>query len=104
VDDSIDRGIRVFASQPGIPSEMITIDQRNRGAAAPSADKIRKVFLAIAQDLRICLVCGSLFTMRGAAEHCDTMIAAQVLLLYYAKRCFHTGSLVLLKTSKEKDS
>jgi chorismate mutase len=72
--------------------------------SSPSADKIEKIFLPIAQDLRICLVCGSLFTMRGAAEHCDTMIATQFWYCTMSKDVSIPRSLVLLTTPKEKDS
>jgi hypothetical protein len=33
------------------------------------ADVVGKVFIAVSQDVRRCLICESLFTRRGAAEH-----------------------------------
>jgi len=38
-----------------------------------SADVVGKVFIAVSQDVRRCLICGSLFTRKGAAEHARTM-------------------------------
>jgi hypothetical protein len=40
-----------------------------RGAAYTSTDKIGKVFAAVGQDVRKCLVCEQLFTRRASAEH-----------------------------------
>jgi hypothetical protein len=51
-----------------LPS-MITNDQSSRGAAITSAEKIGKVFVAIKQNLRLCLICERVFTRQGAAEH-----------------------------------
>jgi hypothetical protein len=48
-------------------------DQNSRGAAATSADQIGKVFIALAQDVRKCLICDGMFTRQGAAEHSDTV-------------------------------
>jgi len=45
-----------------------TGDQFSRGAATMSADRIGKVFVALAQDVRKCLICDGVFT-RTAAEH-----------------------------------
>ncbi len=48
---------------------MTTNDQNSRGAATASADEIGKVFVAIAQDLRLYLICEGVFTRQGATEH-----------------------------------
>ncbi len=36
-------------------------------------DHVGKVFVAVARDMRKCLICNSLFTRRGAAEHVETV-------------------------------
>jgi len=48
---------------------MTTRDQFSRGAVGTSADRVGKVFVALAQDMRKCLVCEQLFTRRAASEH-----------------------------------
>ncbi len=48
---------------------MITNDQSSRGAAVTSADEIGKVFVALGQGMRQCLVCGDIFTRQAAPEH-----------------------------------
>ncbi len=40
-----------------------------RGADSIRADQIGKVFVALVQDMRRCLVCEQLFTRRAASEH-----------------------------------
>ena len=52
---------------------MTTNDQSSRGAAATSADEIGIVFIAIAKDLRLCLICDGVFTRKAAAEHSDAV-------------------------------
>ncbi len=61
---------------PGIPSEahptaMTANDQCSRGAAATSADEIGKVFVALDQGMRQCLICEGVFTQQAAAEHAN---------------------------------
>ena len=34
-----------------------------------SADVVGKVFIAVSQDVRRCLICESLFTRKSASEH-----------------------------------
>jgi hypothetical protein len=73
VDDSIDRGIsfgvvtRVYLRDSSLID--MTADKQTRGAASINADQIGKVFVAIARDMRKCLVCEQLFTRRASAEH-----------------------------------
>jgi hypothetical protein len=38
-----------------------------------SADVVGKVFIAVSQDVRRCLICDGVFTTRGAAEHTRTI-------------------------------
>ena len=48
---------------------MTTGDQFSRGAAGTSTDRVGKVFVALAHDMRKCLICDGVFTRQGAAEH-----------------------------------
>jgi hypothetical protein len=50
---------------------MSTNDQNSRGAAAASADRIGKVFVALRWDMREYLICDAVFTKQGAAELAD---------------------------------
>ena len=38
-----------------------------------SVDVVGKVFIAVSQDVRRCLICESLFTRKGAALHTRTI-------------------------------
>jgi hypothetical protein len=65
---------------------MINSDQSRRSTAA-TGDEIGKVFVALAGDLRRCLVCDDIFTRTGAAEHATipcNIVAAPAFL-----RCSH---------------
>ena len=42
-----------------------TNDQRRR------ADQIGKIFVALSQDMRQCLICDGVFTKQGSAAHAD---------------------------------
>jgi hypothetical protein len=44
---------------------MTTNDQSRR------TDQIGKIFVTLSQDMRQCLICDSVFTKQGAAEHAD---------------------------------
>jgi hypothetical protein len=52
---------------------MTANDQGSRSAASNSADEVGKVFVAIAQGVRRCLICDGAFTGQGAAEHSDAV-------------------------------
>jgi hypothetical protein len=53
-------------------------DQGRRGAAVTSDDQIGKVFVAVGQDERNCLICDCLFTRQGAAEHAGTVCTPEM--------------------------
>ena len=48
---------------------MITRDQSSRDATLTSDEVIGKIFLALSQDSRQCLICDCVFSRQGAAEH-----------------------------------
>lgn len=50
-------------------------DQRGKTitvVAVTSADQIGKVFLVVGKDVRKCLVCDEVFTLKQAADHAAT--------------------------------
>jgi hypothetical protein len=44
-------------------------DQTSRGAENTSTDRVGKMFVALDQGMRKCLICDCVFTPQGAAEH-----------------------------------
>jgi len=52
-------------------------DQRSRGAAVTSADQNGKVFVVLAHDMRLCLICNCAFSRQAAAEHSDRVCYPQ---------------------------
>jgi hypothetical protein len=48
---------------------MAADDKREGGAGCARTDQVGKVFIAVGQRVRKCLVCEELFTRRASAEH-----------------------------------
>ncbi len=53
----------------GLPLDMTADEKTRRDAGSLNTDLIGKVFVAVGQDVRKCLVCERLFTRRAASEH-----------------------------------
>jgi hypothetical protein len=53
--------------------DMSADKKTRRGADSTRTDQIGKVFIAVGQDLRQCLICDGMFTRKGAAEHANTV-------------------------------
>ena len=53
---------------------MATNDQGSCGAASADQDRIDKVFVALGQGMRRCLVCDGVLTPQGAAEHAEVAL------------------------------
>jgi|HubBroStandDraft_2_1064218.scaffolds.fasta_scaffold126616_1 hypothetical protein len=41
--------------------------------SSTNSEQVGKVFLVLAKDLRLCLICESVFSRRDAAEHATTL-------------------------------
>jgi hypothetical protein len=48
---------------------MTADENTHQGAGSARTDKIGKVFIALNQDMRQCLICESVFTWRAVPEH-----------------------------------
>ena len=48
---------------------MAADDKNERAAVCARTDQVGKVFIAVGQRVRKCLVCEELFTRRASAEH-----------------------------------
>jgi len=48
---------------------MTVSEKTERGTDSIRTDQIGKVFIALSQDMRECLICDGVFTRRGASEH-----------------------------------
>jgi hypothetical protein len=51
----------------------VLADGKRTYREADAHDHVGKVFVAVASGMRKCLICGSLFTWRGADEHGTTV-------------------------------
>jgi hypothetical protein len=49
--------------------DMNADEQTRRETVFPRIDRVGKVFIVVAQDVRRCLICEQLFTQRAASEH-----------------------------------
>jgi hypothetical protein len=50
----------------------MTADERTRRQTGfPRSDRVGKVFVALSQDMRQCLICDGVFTKQGSAAHAD---------------------------------
>jgi hypothetical protein len=52
---------------------MTTYDQNRWDAAVTIEDQIGKVFIALGEDKRKCLICDDVFNLQGAAEHSEML-------------------------------
>jgi hypothetical protein len=50
---------------------MAADDESPRGAGSVRIDQIGKVFIALGQDMRKCLICDGVFTRQNSAEHAN---------------------------------
>ena len=51
--------------------DMTAYEKTRLGADSTRTDQIGKVFLVVGQDVRKCLICESVVTRQGAAEHAN---------------------------------
>jgi hypothetical protein len=49
--------------------DMTADETTQRGAGFTRSDQLGKVFVALSQDMRQCLICERVFTRRAASEH-----------------------------------
>jgi hypothetical protein len=49
--------------------DMTAVEKTQRDAGSIHTERIGKVFVAVGQDVRKCLICEQLFTRRAASEH-----------------------------------
>ena len=49
--------------------DMNADEQTRRETIYPRSDRVGKVFIVVAQDVRRCQICEQLFTRRAASEH-----------------------------------
>ena len=54
---------------PIVPLDMGAAEKTQRDAGSTRTERIGKVFVAVGQDVRKCLVCEQLFTRQSASEH-----------------------------------
>jgi hypothetical protein len=53
----------------GLPLDMTTDKNIQRGTGSVRSDQIGKVFIVVGQGVRQCLICEQLFTRRASADH-----------------------------------
>ena len=55
----------------------MTNDQSSRGAENTSTDRVGKVFVALGQGMRKCLICDGVFLRQGASAHANVVCVPQ---------------------------
>jgi hypothetical protein len=53
--------------------DMTADEQTRRQTGFPRSDRVGKVFVALGQDMRQCLICDGVFTTQDAAAHAGTI-------------------------------
>jgi hypothetical protein len=56
----------------------MTTNDQSRLDAVASDDQIGKIFVALSQDMRQCLICDGVFPTQGAADHSATLCYPQI--------------------------